>query len=56
MFRRDLLFNITPIIDWRNLTAGNQQQVDIDNVCKNSRQFWHDYTIGDIVYVENTGI
>ena len=56
VFVRDMLFKLTSIIDWRVVTAKNQQQADIDNVCENSRQFRHYYAMGDIVYVEETYI
>ena len=51
-----MLFNITSIIDWSVVTTRKQRQVNIDNVRENSRQVKHEYTIGNLVYVENTGI
>ena len=51
-----MIFNIASVIDWRVITAGKHQQVGIDNVQENARRVTHDYTIGDLVYVEITGI
>ena len=31
-FGRDMIFNLTPVADWRFITGGKQQQVEIDNV------------------------
>ena len=56
VFGRDILLNLTSMIDWCVVTARKQRQVNIDNVRKYSRQVRHGYAIGDIVYVENTGI
>ena len=44
------------VVEWRVVTAANQRQVDIDNVRENARQVTHDYAIGNLVYVEMTGI
>ena len=44
------------VVDWRVITAAKQWQVDIDNLQENARQVTHDYAIGDLVYVEMTGI
>ena len=41
VFGRDILFNLTPIVDWRVLTARKDQKVDIDNVYKNTRRASH---------------
>ena len=51
-FGRDMLFNLTSVIDWRVATAAKQRQVDIDNVRENDKRFTHDYAIRYQVYVE----
>ena len=51
-----MLFNLMSTVYWRILTDGNQRQLDIYNVRENARQVRHEYAIGDLVYVENTGI
>ena len=56
VFGRDVLFNLTSLIDWRVVTAKKQREVDIDNYFKNSGRVRHAYTIYDLFYVENTGI
>ena len=56
VFGRDMLFNLTSVVDWIVTTSAKQHQVDIDKVRGNAKQVTHDYTIGDRVYVEMTGI
>ena len=53
---RDMIFNLTSVIDWRVITAGKKRQVDMHNVRGNDRQVTHDYAISNLVYVEMTGI
>ena len=53
---RDVISNLTSVLHWQVITAGKQQQVDIDNVQENARRVMHGYTIVNIVYVEMTGI
>ena len=53
---RDMLFDLTSVIYWHVVTATKKRQVDIDNVIENSRNFKHDYIIGNQVYVKNTDI
>ena len=35
VFGRDVLFNLTSVVDWQVVTTENQRQVDIDNVREN---------------------
>ena len=56
VFGRDMLFNLTSVVDWRVSTTANQLQVDIDNSRENTKRVTHDYAIGNQVYVETTGI
>ena len=56
VFGRDMLFNLMSVVDWQVVTAASQRQVDIDNVRENARWVTHDYVIGNLVYVEMTGI
>ena len=51
-----MFFNLASVVDWQVVTAAKQHQVDIDNVIENAIQVTHEYTIGDQVYVEMTGI
>ena len=43
VFGRDILFNLTSIVDWSVVTARKQWKVDIDHVQKTARQVRHDY-------------
>ena len=56
LFGRDVLFNLTSVLDWKVVTTANQRQVDIDKDQENNRQVAHNYAIGNQVYVEITGI
>ena len=56
VFGRDMIFNLASVIDWRVVTSGKQQQVDIDNVQEKARGVTHDYAISNLVYVEMTDI
>ena len=56
IFWRYMLLNLTQIVYCNIVTARNQKQVNIDNVKKNDGQVSHGYKIGNLVYVENTGI
>ena len=51
-----VLFNLTPISDWRVVTVMKQRKVDIDNFHENEKQVRCDYAIGNLVYVKNTCI
>ena len=56
VFGKDILFNLAAVVDWRVVTAAKQRQEDIDNVIENTKWVTHDYTIGNQVYLEITGI
>ena len=56
VFCRDMFFNLASVVDWWDVTAAKQCQLDIDNVREKVKWFTHDYTIGDQVYVDITGI
>ena len=56
VFGRYMVFNLASVVDWRVLIAEKKRQLDIDNVREKDRQVTHDYTIGNQVYVEITGI
>ena len=51
-----MLFNLTSISDWHVSTTRKQWKVDIDNACENTRRVRHDYTVGDLVYEDKSGI
>ena len=52
----DTIFNSVVVVNWQVITANNQRQVDIDDVCKNARQVRHNYIVGYLVYVDMTSV
>ena len=56
VFGRDMILNLASVVYWQVIPAKKHQQVDIYNVRENNRRGMHDYAIGDILYVEMTGI
>ena len=56
IFNRYIIFNLASVVDWRVITVGKKRQVDIDNVQENAMRVTHDYTVGNILYMEMTGI
>ena len=53
---RNMLFKLMSSVDWRIIIARRLWKEVVYNVQESSRQFRHDYIIGDLDYVENTGI
>ena len=51
-----MILNLTSVLYKQVVTTAKQRQVNIDNVWENARRVTLDYTIGDRVYVEMTGI
>ena len=47
VFERYIIFNLASLVDWRVVTAVNQQQVDIDNAPQKASRDTLDYAIGD---------
>ena len=56
VFGRDMIFNLSTVIDWRAITLHKQKQVDRDNLRENARRITHDYAEQDTVYVNPDGI
>jgi Integrase core domain. len=56
VFGRDMIFNIKTIEDWRTITARKQKQVIKDNLQENNGRIDHQYSVGDKVYLQPTGI
>ena len=54
--RRDILFKLSSVFNWRVSTAAKQRKVDIINVRENAKRVTHECAIGNQVYVEMTGI
>ena len=56
VFGRDMIFNLSTVVDWRAITLRKQKQVDRDNLRENSRRVNYDYAEQDKVYVKPDGI
>ena len=58
VFIRVIIFNLASVVDWKIITAKEQLQFNIDHVHENAKtkQVIHDYTVGDIMYVDMTDI
>ena len=54
--RRDILFKLSSVFNWRVSTAAKQRKVDIINVRENAKRVTHDCAIDNQVYVDMTGI
>ena len=55
VFGRDMLSNLTSLVNWHVVTDRKQSKVDIDHSCKHDRQFRNEYDVIDIVDVDKTG-
>ena len=56
VFRKYMIFNLASVVDWRVITTKKQRHVNIDNARENAKKVNHDYTVGNLVYAEMTGI
>ena len=56
VFGRDMMFNITSLVNWKALSIKKQKAVDDANKRENSKRIQHDYKINDQVYILNEGI
>ena len=56
VFNRDMLFNLKTVVDWKQISARKQKQVDMDNLRENSKRIDHDYQVDDKVYIARDGI
>ena len=51
-----MLFNLKAVVDWKQISARKQKQVDKDNLRENSKRIDHDYQVDDKVYITREGI
>ena len=51
VFNRDMVFNITHIANWSQITKQKEKQIEIDNERENKRRISHYYQIDDLVYI-----
>ena len=56
VFGRDMLFNITKVIDWKLITERKVKQVQKDNNRENSKRIPHEYSVGDRVFRIKRGV
>jgi hypothetical protein len=56
IFRRDMLFDIPFVADWRKIGERRQSLTNPGNQRKNAKQIDNDYKVGDKVLVSNEGI
>lgn len=56
VYGRDMIFNLKTIINWKDISARKQIQVDKDNLRENKKRVDYDYQIGSQVYVTKDGI
>ena len=56
VFDRDIICKLAPVLDWQVIATKKHQQAEIGNVGDNNKQVTNEYTVGNIVYVEITGI
>ena len=52
----DMIFNPTSTVDCHIKTTRNHQLSAIDDGCGNLLRFTYDYSLGNLVYMKNTGI
>ena len=55
VFERDLIFNITSVVEWQVVTVNKKRHVNIYNARESTKQVIFDYAVGNIVYVNITG-
>ena len=51
VFGRDMIFNMTSVIDWHAKHCNKRAQVQRDNIRENNKRIAHEYAVGDKVYV-----
>ena len=56
VFSRDMLFNISTLVNWKALALNKQKSVDRANLRENCGRVDYDYQVGQRVYVVRDGI
>ena len=51
VFGRDMIFNMTTVIDWHAMHNRKQNQTLRDNTRENNKRIEHQYSVDDYVYV-----
>ena len=55
VFGRDMMFNLSTLINWKELSLRKQKLVDKANLDENKKRLDHDYQIDDQVYITKDG-
>ena len=53
LFSHDIIILIKHMAGWELICHKNQAQINKDNICENSKIFYHDYTVRDKVVLTN---
>ena len=56
VFGRDMMFNISSLVNWKTLSLKKQNLVDKANLRENTKRVDYNYGIGQQVYVTTDGI
>ena len=56
VFGRDMMFNISSLVNWKDLSIRKQQLVDKANLRENNKRIDFDYKVGQQVYVITDGV
>jgi len=56
MFRRDMLFDIPFVADWKQIRDYRQHQTDRSNKCENNKRVDYDYKVGDKMLIRKDDI
>ena len=56
VFGRDMMFNLSTLVNWKELSIRKQALVDKNTLKENRKRIDYDYQIDDLVYVTKDGI
>ena len=56
VFGRDMMFNLSTLVDWKELSIRKQNLVDKANLRENRNRVDYDYQVNDEVYIKREGI
>jgi hypothetical protein len=56
VFRQDMMYNISSLVNWKDLSIHKQQLVDKANLWENNKRIDYDYKVGQQFYVVTDGV
>jgi hypothetical protein len=56
VFGRDMMFNLTSLVNWKELSIKKQRDVDKANLRENRKRIDYDYEVGQKIYIKNDGV